>query len=84
MAHYLNQLAEGIDVFNVTHVYCHKPDVLFEDEKTNLKVWIDIEIGDKKYENLTSSRMSSRMTVSTGGNARMDDLLINIGDDNAV
>lgn len=62
MAQYLNQISHSIDVMNLDQIYAHRPDTLFEfnDPKTKLvcKVWIDIELGDRQYEEIMSRRQS--------------------------
>ena len=46
MAAYVNQNIEIVDYLNPQQMYLFKPNVLFNNEKTGVKVWIDIELGD--------------------------------------
>jgi len=72
MAHYINQNADNFDLGSLNKIYVFKPNVLFENDKTALKVWIDIEIGDKSNQSTKDLHNMS---------SHMDQLLASIADE---
>ena len=69
MAHYVNQNIDVVDYLNPSQMYVHKKNVLFDNEKTGLKCWMDIILGDPKYENQMLDKRRQSIQVD-----RMDDL----------
>lgn len=85
MAQYLNQVSDNIDLEALQQIHVLKPNVLFEytDPKSKLKckVWVDIELGDVRYQGSMAMRMSAKQSfTSVTGDSRMNELMNNLNE----
>ena len=73
MAKYLNSTSARVDVEQPTNSYVFKDNALLVNDKTKLKMWVDLEIGDKSHRNSTKTAPDDRMSEMLNSVAERDD-----------